>query len=446
MGLWEDLSISQGRLGCYFYDFRRASQVVSPSDLPDSPGETSPVSKRKNKPAAEQSATKQTSKSQQVRTESLTPPLPHPDSQPSNQNVGQQQRDNQDQYHQQTTGQVHQHNMGGNNEAISNLLGLSGQFGSLSGLASLQGPEIIEHDDSTLMYPQPHIPQHYAGGPPMMGTPTNYYHYHQQQYHMQYNLHNQSSTYSPGYNMPSNIASVTPIMQQQHPVGMQHQTTPSTPYSHQGQQFRHATPQSAIVRPMGSVTPQQMQHNNSMSTPVHPAGILRPPSQTSVGNNGPQASTTNTSNTGAKLENAMSKSQDSINKPQTHTANANTKVDQFLSDTVRTYAVEGTPGPNSSRSSLSALSFLDDADVASPGLQLLKSSLTKSRETVLSASKSAHALLESQKKDMKKEVKTPETSPGKPLGKFASFTRWSMFLEPCFVWLVKPPTERNIDV
>lgn len=333
-----------------------------------------------------------------------------------NQQLGQQQRTNHDQYHQQPTnlvGPVHRHNASGNAEAVSNLLGLSGQFGSLSGLASLQGPEIPDNDEEPQTFSQPpqQIQQQQYTGQPVIGTPTNYYYQQQQQYHPQYNMQqHQHNMYTAGY-MPPNIASVTPMMHHQHPVGFQHQTTPNTPYSQTPQQFRHMTPQSAIVRPMTPVTPQQQQvRHNITNTPVRP-GILRPTPQLS-GQMGLQ--TTNPS-TGAKPQDAMSRSQDAINKPASTTA-SNTKVDQFLSDTVRTYAVEGTPGPNSSRSSLSALTFLDDGDVASPGLQLLKSSLTKSRESVLSASKSSHALLESQRRPQQQGQKTPEISPGKPLG------------------------------
>lgn len=80
----------------------------------------------------------------------------------------------------------------------------------------------------------------------------------------------------------------------------------------------------------------------------------------------------------------------------------------------------GTPGPNSSRSSLSALTFLDEPDPPSPHVSLLKSVLRQSKDSMLSSG--ATGLADDKPDPPPKrdgthvEVDAAKFSPSKPLG------------------------------
>lgn len=373
---------------------------MSPSDLPDSPGGTTPHSPRTARKI-------QHAKRQE---QSLTPPLeqmPQSVETPTTSN---------------TTAPASQANFSSAQQ--SNLAGMN-QFGSLSGLTSLLGPEI--DTSANQEYADRLLAQY--GDNPYKGQAAKV-------------LPMSSHQSAP-------VAPVQPIQSQQHkpsvsvvrPVMQQtaNQVRPVTPVSNQtripGPAANQNTPVHSTpyqVRQMpGQARPSLSASTNSMHRPqLQPANQIRP---------------------SASVDILMA-------------ASSVSKVDQYLSDTVRTYAVEGTPGPNSSRSSLSALTFLDEPDLVLGGSQnLLKSALSKSKESVSSSRQSIHQPQTSkavettkskeqertttQVKTEKNESKVPEQkakastadkkdgavveqSPSKPLGWFSSYV---MVIVMCFV-------------
>ena len=338
---------------------RRASQVVSPSDLPDSPGGTTPHS-----PASRRRAKEKV----QPRKEAQTPPLPQAVSSESTT----QQTD---------SGQFNQpagSTSNADSQAVTNLLGLSGMFGSLSGLASLQGPDIDEGMTNNysqrllsqycqpisaqMQYQTQQVPQQYQQQQPfpprVVHVPPMRTNDHELS---KENPHQAASVMNPHLH-----ASGGALHHQMARLNLSHHSAPSQ-HNHSTTEAVH-TQHSAESTPMnlGKTTSlaaevgQSKESSSVSSAPARRPGILRP-----------------TGHTPLTAAQPFPVSIDST--AVTKAAFNNSKVDQFLTDTVRTYAVEGTPGPNSTRSSLSALTFLDLDEPETPSMRpSLSKELTRS--------------------------------------------------------------------
>ncbi|XP_067943011.1 serine-rich adhesin for platelets-like [Watersipora subatra] len=306
-----------------FSDYsRRASQVVSPSDLPDSPGGTtqhSPTTRRKIKERTE------------LRKDAQTPPLVPTEQLSSTQ------------YSQPPPDPASQN--------LASLLGLSGMFGSLSGLASLQGPEVS--NELTNNYAQ-HLLDQYC-------QPT-----HQVSAHPQFQQAQYGTQHTP--NLPQHIPKqmVTESLMTRTDALVQNAEALQAPA-----RLIHNTSQLDRTRQQFANSDLTVTGNSS----AQPKSLSEPSNLSEVAKGAPEMKRPGILRSTAPVIAPVSSS--SMHSIQKASLSANSKVDQFLSDTVRTYAVEGTPGPNSTRSSLSALTFLDEPEVPLSTLTMLRSSMSK---------------------------------------------------------------------
>lgn len=352
-----------------FLFFRRASQVVSPSELPDSPGGTTPHSpsaaRRKQRGAASTAPndSQQQQRQPEARTESLTPPLPHPDDVSGAQSTPGQQYEQAASVPASIDTQT----------TVSNLLGLSGMFGSLSGLASLQGPEV--ESSVTQPYAQRLLSRYGQSG----NQPTyNTHQYHQSQPTNHTPQHNQTPNqnahyyqlpnYAAQYNQLTNqMAQFNLMPNQTHPYNQNTQLTQlanQVPFSQYNPAVTHQQPYS-IPKSSESLPPQTSMTSstvtaNQVTVPISSSQSAVSSISTSTTNTTNAMSSTTSQSTAAIADAVTTKAaatpptpaaepeipkpeptRTDVTDPKAKLPTAVTKVDQFLCETMRTYNVEG---------------------------------------------------------------------------------------------------------
>lgn len=328
--------------------------MVSPSDLPDSPGGTTPQSPTTRRKAKQTGANANTQPSALPAKQVLE----RDGSMPSQSLDMQTNRKESSQVEISQFQPIAAQPAGTESEAVTNLLGLSGMFGSLSGLISVQEPSPGE-DLDTSAYGYNHIPntayhmhssihyqqqQQYNAG---MGVAYPYHPAMPPAPYLQYGSLPQQHYAAIRQPLPAHTGlSTAPLAtHSSNQPGVTNNTAvygalQQVPLANDKQHSHNSNPNFTSSQPMSSDTHQQIVQGTNQQ--VHQGSTHTTQQVASASLDTKEQVPSSPAST--KPTGSVDMKQQCLQEPESGISLSSigrSKVDQFLTDTMRTYAVEG---------------------------------------------------------------------------------------------------------